>query len=429
MKLSNLRKENRGGEVALVADVECAKFAQWGGDSEKNTIWVSVPKEFEDYLTIDRYDGFLVALLFPAMKCGDDIFIDGAVSKRLMKNLDYTQALLKTFTSYLSKINVSSKDMVEKKINTNVHVATAFSGGVDSFCTIYDKFECENDPQYKVDTLVCFNVAHYGRSNEEEYKKTWEDNFKFLSNFPKEVGLPYIPVNSNFGAYIVKETYWEEIRQFGMPLIVGAILSLQNRFSIYYAPSNYPYIDLLRHAFNDCPSKYFVDGDYMEYFFYNLVSTESLEIIVDGSQYSRSEKTERISNYSPTYKYLDVSCRFVEKKNSPFGLKTNRVLWALESLDKLDLYSESFDLVQWKKDAFGYKCRQMFFHRYVSSFVKDNIQFARKHGKKVPSYFVAFLYVFLYKPLLSFIKNSVMFPYRVLRMAKSVLLKKSNCRE
>ena len=89
MKVKNIRigtcpqtpvLEGDEGEVALIADVESEKF-------NIDTIWFSVPRKYESWLTNDRYDGFLVALLYPAMAYGEDIEIDGTVSDRLYHNV------------------------------------------------------------------------------------------------------------------------------------------------------------------------------------------------------------------------------------------------------------------------------------------------------------------------------------------------------
>jgi len=394
MKISNLRKENRSEEVALVADVESAQLAQRVAIAEKNTIWISVPKEYEKGLTTDRYDGFLVILLFCAMKYKEDIFIDGAISKRLMKNLDYLQAVLKSFTFYLHKINISVKETTDKKNEQAIHIGTGFGGGIDSFCTIYDKFECEKDPQYKIDTLVTFNTGLYGQANGQNKKqeKGWKDNFEFLRQFPNDIGLPFFPVNANLGIYIETETFWQELRQFGLCFRAGVALSLQNYFSKYYMASNFSYSDLLLYPLKDRLSEDTIKGTFMENIFFHLVSTDNLELIVDGSQYSRTEKTERVSRYVPTYKYLDVNIRKIGEKNKAGLGKVNRTLWALESLDKLDLYSDAFDIAQWKKDAFRYKCEEVIFNKYVSAMTDDNIELAKKRGKKVPPYFIAFVY-------------------------------------
>jgi hypothetical protein len=413
MKLSNLRTESRildsVEETALIADVKSDKFGE-------SVIWISIPKEYESWLTTDRYDGFLVALLFCAMKNNEDIFVDGPVSKKLLRNLNiYVQSVLKSFTPYLNKINISAKETTNRIITSASHVGTGFSGGVDSFCTLYERFACENDPEYKIDTLVCFNIGHYCRADGIN-QQLFRDSFLFLSQYSKEVGLPYASVNTNFGWYIDEKEFSIELRQFGPSFMAAAILSLQNRFSKYYIASNYTYREMLQYAHKDYPvkkmkMKKMIDGDYMENIFYPLINTESLEIIVDGSQYIRTEKTERITDYPPSFKYIDVDVR-AGKKNRINGWKTNRTLWALESMNKLDLYSDSFNISHWRKrNAFLYKCVQVLSYHY-NPFAKDNIDFAKAKGKKVPLYFVAFFCACFYKKPLDFTIKAIKYILR-----------------
>ena len=80
MILSNIRIENRNDYSFLICDVDSKNF------SEK-TIWFSVPSEYSYMLTPNLYDPFLVALLFPAMDCGEEIIIKGNVSKKIYKNI------------------------------------------------------------------------------------------------------------------------------------------------------------------------------------------------------------------------------------------------------------------------------------------------------------------------------------------------------
>jgi hypothetical protein len=438
MRLSNLRIELKssefGEEAALIADVESEKFG-------KTVIWISVPKEYESWLTTDRYDGFLVALLFCAMKNNEDIFVDGSVSKKLLRNLNnYVQSVLKSFTFYLNKINISAKETTNKIIASATHIGTGFSGGVDSFCTVYEKFACENDPEYKIDTLVSFNIGHYGRTDgaNQQQLQIFRDNFLFLSQYAQEVNLPYTSVNSNFGYYIEENEFWRELRQFGAPFIAAAILSLQNRFSKYYVSSNYSYLEMLQYVCKDKPMKKMknrmINGDYMENIFYPLLNTENLEIIVDGSQYKRTEKTERITEYPPSYKYLEVSTRTINKKNTLKHWKTARTLWALEISDKLDLYSDSFDLDQWKrKDTFLYKC-ELIFSDPSRGHAKDNIDFAKAKGKKIPPYFVAFFIFYFYKNPLDFAIETIKAILRRILSKKQIekfkmKLQQNNCFE
>ena len=62
MKISNLRIERRDGHSYLTVDIS-TQFTL----PQYNKLWFSVPSKYEDWLTDDVYDAFLVAVLYPAM--------------------------------------------------------------------------------------------------------------------------------------------------------------------------------------------------------------------------------------------------------------------------------------------------------------------------------------------------------------------------
>lgn len=93
MKISNLRVERDipfkygNSQSRIICKLE-AEF------TDVKEFWFSVDDEYSGYLTADVYDAFLVALLYPAMFYGEDIEIDGKVSKKLYHNLStYVQGL------------------------------------------------------------------------------------------------------------------------------------------------------------------------------------------------------------------------------------------------------------------------------------------------------------------------------------------------
>ena len=75
MKISNLRIERKGVFSYLTVDVECSF-------SKEKVLWFSVLTDYEDTLTADVYDAFLVAALYPAMYYNESIEIEGNVSQK-----------------------------------------------------------------------------------------------------------------------------------------------------------------------------------------------------------------------------------------------------------------------------------------------------------------------------------------------------------
>ena len=81
IKISGLHLERENGLTFLIVTIQ-SDFCK-----TENKLWFNVDSAFEEYLTQDVYDAFLVAALFPAMFYGEDIEIKGCVSKRLYKNI------------------------------------------------------------------------------------------------------------------------------------------------------------------------------------------------------------------------------------------------------------------------------------------------------------------------------------------------------
>ena len=381
MKISNLRKEERGTQVVLIADIDSCKKAP----SIENSIWVSVPKQYENFLTLDRYDSFLAALLYPAMAHGEDIEIEGIVSEKLWYNItEYVVHILLAYSPWLKKINISATKTTDNVIDSATHIGTGFSGGIDSFCTIYDKFVLETNPKFKIDTLVNLNVGNYYGKNPDETDTLFQHAYQRLSGFPNFVGLPYIPIHSSM-AYIYKEKW--NFQKVHLLNTIAGVLAMQNYFNKYYFASAFAYKELS--VYTNTVADFDIAG-FCDVYICQFLSTETLSIIPDGHQYTRAQKTERISHYSPTYDFLEVAPKDSMGKQDILRPKSIRVLTTLDTLDKLELYSKVFDLDKYKKNRFRIRCRLVLDYK-KDPFAADNIVFARLYGKKFPNYFVAIL--------------------------------------
>ena len=63
---------------------------------------------------------------------------------------------------------------------------------------------------------------------------------------------------------------------------------------------------------------------------------------------------------------------------------------ALDSLGKLESFSEVFDLAIYRKHIFKYKCKQRILYNF-DPFARDNIKLACKKGKYIPSLLLALI--------------------------------------
>lgn len=382
MEISNIRIEDReDGRSYLTVDMKC-------GFSNARQMWFSVDEKYRQWLTDDVYDAFLVAAVWPCMCYGEDIVIKGSVSKKLYKNIsDYVLPLIKTLRPKYKDIKIHCESFKDaEKASLNI-VGTGFSGGVDSFCTLIDKFENESDPEYRINTLFFFNLGQYGVIGDPKTKENVLHHYNISNEYAKEVNLPFVLLDSNMFEFYKPE--WEY--DAGPLCRISAILAFQRALIRYYVSGSYHYMQLC-----DFKSFYHLD-DVADPFIYIMLSPNNLDIVLDGSQYYRSDKTVKVASYAPATRHLNVCVNsnidILVEKNCSICHKCSRTLVILEAIGKLGDFSKVFDIKKYRKNSFSIKCQNLVTYK-SNPFSRDITDYARSHGVKYPPMAIAQLYVF-----------------------------------
>lgn len=296
----------------------------------KVQLWYSIDRQYSEFLTGENIDAFLVGLLVLAMRHGEDIYLDGIMSERLFYNLtNYFIKILTLLIPSLHKINIYPKGLNSRKISHGVGgVATGFSGGIDSFCTLIDHLGANTPPSYQITHLILNNVGSHGKGGRELFKQRHQRLLKFA----QEYQLPLIKIDSNLDK--VLEMNFQNTHTTRN---ISAVLLLQKLFGKYYYAS--------AHKYEDCTIGESPDGAVIDPAAIHLLSTETTECISTGCQYSRVEKTIKVSEFEPSYRYLDVCVHAVDRaENCSQCWKCARTLLTLEILGKHQLYRNVFDL-------------------------------------------------------------------------------------
>ena len=410
IRLRNLRVEHNipftygKPQARIVCDMEA-------GFTDVKQFWFSVDDEYGDWLTGDVYDAFLVAMLYPAMCYGEDIEISGNVSKRIWHNtMHYVQGVVKAYSESFHGVYIKAAGFANAAKAENLRIGTGFSGGVDSFSTLYDNFFNTDDPDYKIDTLFFFHVGQYGNIKKPS---TWEranNRFGITRDFAKEIGVGAVMMSTNmFDFYRPEWEYWA-----GVICRISSVLVFQKVLKRYYISNAVTYRDFARKDYTY--AKRGTLAEMSDPILMPLLSPVGMEILLDGAQHSRAEKTANIANLSLAQRHLNVCVNYddshVKATNCSRCAKCMRTLMALESANALREFSGVFDMGVWKKLSFRYKCHQVF--RYsTDSFAQDNVDFARKQGNSLPSKPVAYFVVGC-----SIIKH---FPGRVVRKLRKMM--------
>ena len=377
IRVYNLRKEQlpETKECRIICDIDC-------NFSKAKQLWVSVPEEYGDWLTDDVYDAFMIAMLYPAMYYKENITVEGCVSEKLYDNV--TKFVQRCEQAYignsLSIIDIQVAGFKEA-MKTNNLIGAGFTAGIDAFTTLYDRYVLEEKENFKLTALFFFNVGTHGGGGEKARKK-FHTRYNYLLPLTQEVGLPFVPMDSNlFDFYIFEWEYDAGVlcRAFG-------ILSFERVLRKYYIAYDYSFWEIVHMTSADYASITDMTN-------YLHLGTEHLEILIDGTQYRRSEKTEKLLQYPPFMKYVNVCVGRTESaKNCSLCHKCMRTQLTLDILNRLEDFDSVFYLDRFRKKRFAYKC-QTVVQRKEDIYAFDNCELAKRMNYPMPPYIVAWLYM------------------------------------
>lgn len=377
IRVSNLRKEQlpQTHESRIVCDIECTF-------SKSKQLWISVPDEYGDWLTDDVYDAFMISMLYPAMYYKENITVDGCVSEKLYDNV--TKFVQRCEQAYIGKrlsiIDIQVAGFQEAK-KTNSLIGAGFTAGIDAFATLYDRYVLEEKENFKLTALFFFNVGMHGGGGEKARKK-FLARYNYLLPLTQEVGLPFVPMDSNLFDFYKFE--WEY--DAGVLCRAFGILAFEKVLKKYYIAYDYSFWEIVHMTSADYASITDMTN-------YLHLGTENLEIKIDGTQYRRSEKTEKLLQYPPFMRYVNVCVGSTPSaRNCSLCHKCMRTQLTLDILNRLDDFKDVFYLDKFRKRKFAYKC-QTVVQRKSDIYALDNCELAKKMNYPMPPYIVAWLYM------------------------------------
>lgn len=349
-------------------------------------MWFAVKRENADFLTTEVYDPFVLVPYYIAMHYGQDLKICGKVSKLLYKNLtNYAQRILQDFSDEMKPINFTV-DGFGRPEQVDSIVGAGISCGVDSLSTIYDRYVKEQDPEYRISALFLFDCGTHGDYEDAASHKLFRARYEQNKSAADDLGLPIYMVETNLHAF----THKIAEQKVGFFALWSCMLCLQRKVSKYYVSSGFAYQDIVDFQLH-CHD-FDMDG-YCGSYMLPLIQTESIRLIYDGAQYKRTEKTKNIADWDIAQKHLSVCVKVKETaENCSCCPKCFRTLIALESLGKLEAFSNVFDLEKYSKTRFHNLCTAIILCN-DDSFDADNIVFAKEHNVKIPPKWIAYIYV------------------------------------
>lgn len=295
----------------------------------KNTLWYSVDSKYSDFLTSEKVDGFVVALLLLAMRNGENIYLKAPISEKLYFNLEnsYINMLSQAIDEFKPIHIYAEKLDAATSYDNKGAVCTGFSGGIDSFSVLYDYFYKSDIPEnYRITHLIFNNVGSHGSFDSKKAKQLFDKRYDSQKGFPNEMGIEFIKIDSN-----LSDVLQMDFKMSHTPRNISCVLLFQKLFSKYYYASGFNY--------SSCQMNNIDDISNLDPASVHLLSTETLDCISIGSQYTRAQKTEIIANYEPTKRYLNVCTDDTNTNNCSVCSKCLRTFLTLDILGIMHEYS------------------------------------------------------------------------------------------
>lgn len=380
MIIRNLKRIQINGHTKVSVDVLT-------DNGEVTELWFSIPDEYSRYLSDGHYDGFVVGLLYPAMFKGENILVEGRMSKKLLFNLNsYVIPLLEAFSPSSRRVRIESEETSDECFRGK-GVGTGFSAGVDSFSTIYERLELEEDLSYKINSFLFLNVGSHGEGKNADQldfaRRKFINRYEYLKCFPDELGLDFIPIDSNLHSFHP----WGHLKTDTLTSAAGILMLQRLYFRYYYASTGFTYSDQFK--FGNKFKEVSV-ADCCDPMIVSLLSTESLDLVLDGMSLSRAEKLTRISHYEPIYRYLNVCVSFeAGHKNCSVCHKCCRTIMALKSMGKVHDFEHLFDFKKYEKSAERLYASKQVLKVRTDPFARENVELAKRGGLRLPSYIEA----------------------------------------
>jgi len=269
-----------GGRVVLAARVEMAQPR----DVPQDLIF-EFPAQVRSWLT-ERSDPFVTALLLVAMQHREAIEVRGRVSARLLLGLDeYQRAFQSWFPWRFQRVDVRVAGEDDPVRSTSGAVACAFSGGVDSFYTLWSHVPASDG---NARSRLSHALFVHGFDIPLANRAAFDAAALAYRGMGEGLGVELIGASCNAQAF-VPPLNWGVFH--GAPLVATA-LALGAGLCRFYVPSSHTYLDTF--PWGSDPR---VD---------HLLSTETLDVVHDGASASRIAKTAAIAAWPPTHGRLRV---------------------------------------------------------------------------------------------------------------------------
>ena len=248
-----------------------------------DTLWFDLEPEHADCRT-QVADPFVLAMLFPAMQSGSNLFVHGQVSRKLLANLEYFQAVWHNWMPFrYSSVRIEA-DLEVQAGAVGDSTLSMFSGGLDSCFSIYRHHRgLVGRRNLRIDACLMVHGLDIPVDEADQFLEAAENSRQILDS----ISTPLWRMRTNFRSLPAD---WEHSHGTGLAACLhcyagrfrrGVIASTQSTNSL-----DFPWGS---HVFTD-----------------PLLSCDRFEIINDGSETARLYKPRLVADWPEAMRRLRV---------------------------------------------------------------------------------------------------------------------------
>lgn len=281
MKIHPAIIEEQGGKITVRYSFETPSQPQRSGE-----LWFRIDSQYRDFLHTGP-EPAVAALAMAAMSLGEDVEVSQPLSPRFHYGLlQFAAHFHLWLPRELEEIRVRSPSFSPMAYPDARAVVSCFSGGVDSFHTLYEHFGAA--APNKDFTLTHLFYAHgFDIPVGDSLYETLASEFKDLA---ERLNLGFIGLATNVRSILDPLVPW--VTSHGACLAASALL-LAGGTRTFFIPSTNRHSAL----FSPCGSNPVTDP---------MLGTESLSLVHHGSHRSRIRKILAIENRPEVRKHLRV---------------------------------------------------------------------------------------------------------------------------
>ncbi|HNX33063.1 MAG TPA: hypothetical protein PKM57_00445 [Kiritimatiellia bacterium] len=303
----------------------------WRGAERR--LWFSVEEPFVDYLTAERSDGFLVALLCWAMHFNVNLRFTAPVSRKLFFTV--TRFLLPTLKASHPWDNIIRIEapLADGPVHSAGACGTGLSCGVDSLAVVAEFFLDHEapPPPNRLTHVTFFNAGAHGYGPQypaDTVARLCQERLAHSRACAQALGLPLVFVDSNLMEYLdfAPHTNLVTLCNGAVPLI------LQRLFGVYYIASSVAVADMRMDPI----------VEYFDPIILALLGTDTLTFYSAGMTMTRVQKTALISSLPVAHEFLNVCV--AKGHNCSHCHKCLRTMMTLDLFGKLPAFKRVFDV-------------------------------------------------------------------------------------